>query len=256
MVCLLMKLQVKLWVLSVAASALRQPTLPGSVPSSEADLHTLRRQLGQVAPAQAALGIPNECQCRHGYPQAFAMDPMPSTGRMNSGMIKLTCPLLVRAIDTLEDEGEIARLNENVDRDENWQERVKMAHQAHASARSNLLDEAMRDLLRIRLGDDGADSFVSAGVAASSIDSLDLKCLHAWLGDYLFRGNESLGCEVAEILRTRGVDITGTEGCKAYCDPSNSSSPSPPKPRNKQRLRSRKEIARRKRRKQKEDDTL
>ncbi|CAN0270235.1 unnamed protein product, partial [Discosporangium mesarthrocarpum] len=40
--------------------------------------------------------------CRHGFPQAFGF--YPSSHRISSGLFRLSCPMLVQAIDTLEKE--------------------------------------------------------------------------------------------------------------------------------------------------------
>ena len=125
-----------------------------------------------------------------------------------------------------------------------------------------------------KLGERGAEAFLSSGVAGASAGSTDdVKCLHAWLGDYLFRGlpaeegegddaaddndiptSISMGHAVVQLLKERGVDISGTESCKPLCDPSSNAAPLPPRPRNKQRLKTGKEIARRKRRRKEDDD--
>jgi hypothetical protein len=175
---------------------------------------------------------------------------------MNSGLLKLSCPLLVRAIDQLEDEGCIAQMNaklvesKNVENTTKLQEAMREAHQVHAQVRLALLDtDEQRLVLQQRLGDQGADFFLLAGVAGASPDAVsDVKCLHAWLGDFLFRGVDAspLGALVAEILEQRGIDIHGNIDCQSFCDPSSSLPASPPMPRNKQRLKTNKERTRRK----------
>jgi len=207
------------------------------------------------------------------------MDPVTSKGRrINSGLIKLSCPHLVRAVDELEDEGSIGMMNGMVEKSDELQRSMVLTHELHAKVRREMLngnnkndvdeeDEnggqgAVGDILRKKLGEKGAESFLSSGVAGASAGSTeDVKCLHAWLGDYLFRGPALLGADdgnvdasvamgytVAQALVERGVDVSGTGGCQSLCDPSSNSLPLPPRPRNKQRLKTGKEIARRKRR--------
>ena len=257
---------------------------PGSQPTTEHDKSVLRRQTGQTAPAEAAIGVPSACSCCHGFPQAFAMDPFPANGRrINSGLVKLSCPHLVRAVDELEDEGGIGAINDIVKGSEELQRSMVLTHELHAKVRRDMLEDvdakmnggdadeqavgAMNDILRQKLGERGAEAFLSSGVAGSSAGSTDdVKCLHAWLGDYLFRGatededdtanvptSIAMGRAVAQRLKERGVDISGTESCRSLCDPSSNAAPLPPRPRNKQRLKTGKEIARRKRRR-KEDE--
>ena len=247
----------------------RSTTFPSSKQTTDRDIAVLRRQTGQTAPANAAIGRPAVCACRHGFPQAFAMDPLPAStggGRLNSGLVKLTCPLLVRAVDALEDEGGIDEFNERLRTDAAWRNSASFAHKLHEEVRNTLLNDEDVDAIRRKLGVRGTDAFMSAGVAGSSAGSIvDAKCLHAWLADYTFRGptiiingkdehdddpghEPLLGRAVAEGLKMRGAETTGTEGCFVLCDPCSNESPSPPRPRNKQRLKTGKETARRRRR--------
>ena len=200
--------------------------------------------------------MPKVCNCQHGFPQVFALDPLPPSGRMNSGLLKLTCPLLVRAVDELEDDGYIHRFNEQVAEDAGLQMSILEAHQEHASARIKMLDEQeIEDALKAKLGEQGSLAFLNSGVAGASSDSVrDVKCLHAWLGDYLFRGAAAspIGDMVAQELSRKGISLVGDPTCHRFCDPSSSIIVEPPKPRNKQRLRTGKEAARRKRRRVKE----
>ena len=202
------------------------------------------------------------------------MDPIPSGGRrINSGLVKLSCPHLVRAVDELEDEGGIGMMNDMVGKSYELQQSMTLTHEFHAKIRREMVHDgvdnengrAVEDILRQKLGERGAEAFLSSGVAGASAGSTeDVKCLHAWLGDYLFRGPASagtedgcssdvdasvaMGCAVAQALIDRGVDVSGTDVCQSLCDPSSNSQPLPPRPRNKQRLKTGKEIARRKRR--------
>lgn len=289
--------------------------------SPSEDAAVFFRQTGQSAPLSALIGKPAGCACRHGVAQAYSLDPMPpppppspssggaragrrrrgATARINSGLLKLTCPALVRAVDELEDSGAMGGLNARLARDGAWREFVEEAHGVHAAARRRFVfgddenDDAPSppssppipekyEVLRSRLGDQGARAFLSAGVAGASpgLEVQDVKCLHAWLADYLFRaenngggddkerGRHPLGEAVLQALRERGVDASGTESCRASCTGaamptdggvgdasswsllSSSSHLPPPVPRNKQRKRGEKESARKQRRKAEE----
>lgn len=246
----------------------RQTCFPKSISADQSDLDVMTRQTGQSGPSQAAMGIPSACQCQHGFPQVFTMDPLPNGKRLNSGLVKLTCPLLVRAVDELEDEGYITQFNDKLccptDRgaDEklpsDLQIAISKAHRVHSSVRSQLIDSREdRDRVLAKLGKRGFESFMTAGVAGASPNALnDVKCLHAWLGDYLFRGPEDspVGDMVVQVLLERGVEVSGNADCKSYCDPKSNLLPEPPIPRNKQRKRSSKELARRRRAKEPGED--
>ena len=241
---------------ALSSSTQRRTFFPNSRPVTKDDLKSMERQTGQKSPCEAAIGVPSTCSCRHGFPQVFAMNPMPTTGRMNSGLVKLTCPLLVNALDALEDKGHIQNLSAELENRPNWQEQVKNTHVKHADVRKELVTDAQREVLRNKLGDRASSSFMESGVAGSTPDSLDVKCLHAWFGDFLFCSREEqqqsspFGREIRNLLIESGTDITGTLTCHAKCDPTSISVASPPNPRNKQRLKTRKEIARRKRKKE------
>jgi hypothetical protein len=247
-----------LWKSAVALSSkhpqsMKKTAFPNSIPALQSDVESFIRQTGQISPAKAAIGVPSSCACRHGFPQAFAMDPIHS-GRVNSGLLKLTCPLLVRAVDSLEDEGMISVFNERLKANNSFQEATDDAHTVHAASRKELLNDEEVDAVRLKLGECGTTAFLEAGVAGASAGSTDVKCLHAWLADSLFRGETPMGKAVAKELVDRGVDMTGILTCNVACDPRSSTTSEPPVPRNKQRLKRGKAIARRKRRKT-EDDT-
>jgi len=248
-------------VCNALSESTRRCFFPNSIETTPSDLQIMLRQTGQAAPTEAAIGVPSSCNCRHGFPQAFAMDPMPATtGRVNSGLVKLTCPLLVNAIDALEDEGMISALSKKMEKVEDWQRSARDIHVEHAQIRKEMIigDAQQMDVLKDRLGENGANAFLNSGVAGSTLDSLDVKCIHAWMGDDLFRfrdggepssASSPLGKAIREGLVEKGVDLFGTVNCSVYCDPNSSLPSAPPNPRNKQRLKSRKEVARRKRKK-------
>lgn len=255
----------------------KHPVFPGAIPiDTNHDVEICINQTGQIAPSNALLGKPSQCKCKFGYTQAFSLDPMPSNklypgskklDRLNSGLLKLTCPLLVSSVDILEDDGFIFFLNSklSVDGEEGNELRKCMndAHKVHAKARSELIfgendiskvnksDNNFR-LLQSKLGEQGAKSFMNAGVAGASVNSMDVKCLHAWLADYLMRGDDTsvehpIGEAIVKALDKRGVDIAGTDTCNQVCSGQCSRSSSDnetisvqvPIPRNRQRKKRR-----------------
>jgi len=266
----------------------KHPQFPGSVPVNSTDIQTLFYQTKQKNPANAVLGKPSTCLCRHRFPQAFSLDPIPfSQNRLNSGLLKLTCPLLVQRIDSLEDDGFMEQINLKLEEEsltEHHKTRrgslladfINHAHKIHSASREALLLTSMDSfdstglspyqIIEKKLGIQGAQYFMEAGVAGAnpSAGKLDVKCLHAWMADYLFRAvtydlltsSESDGSNfvvskdhlIGELIKVAllnsGVDITGTDNCDQVCSGLNSVSESQngsvsvPKPRNKQRKRS------------------
>lgn len=216
----------------------RVSMFPNSRPVSQNDLRVLQRQTGQRNPANAAIGVPTCCSCRHGHPQAFALDPVPrSSGRMNSGLLKLTCPHLVNAVDMLEDAGMIQSFNDHFQGNQTWLRAAAEANNVHAIVRRQQLAPEDWDAIRSKLGPKGVAAFEESGVAGSSPTSSDLKCLHAHLADRLFRGAEAVvGEAVIDSLSLHyGVDISGTPDCANLCDTNSEMLKPPPVPRNKQR---------------------
>jgi hypothetical protein len=246
--------------IALSSSFTKAPKLffPNAVPVTSQDTAVLQKQTGQVAPSLAAIGIPATCKCQHGYPQVFLMNPI-FDKRMNSGLVKLTCPLLVMAIDELEDEGYISKFTEWVQQEEYVQTSVQESHRTHATVRKQLIlsddnnnSTTALQSLTDKLGENGAQAFLNSGIAGASIDKPDVKCLHAWLGDYLYRSTDNvLGGEVAHMLeQERGIPMCGTADCHKFCNPTSTVLVEPPKARNKQRLKTKKERTRRKRNKE------
>eukprot|EP00804_Cyclotella_cryptica_P016704 CCRYP_002008-RA/>CCRYP_002008-RA protein AED:0.02 eAED:0.02 QI:531/1/1/1/0/0/2/690/323 len=265
-------------------STRKRPQFPGAVPVNSTDIQTLLHQTKQENPANAVLGKPSTCQCRHGFPQAFSLDPVPfSQNRLISGLLKLTCPLLVQRIDTLEDDGFMEQINLKLEEEALTTQHEKRSgslladfinhsHKIHSSSRKALLlsstdsfgstDLSPYQIVEQKLGKRGAQYFMDAGVAGAnpSTGKPDVKCLHAWMADYLFRTptDEVIACSerdvsksgvtndhpmgelIKDALLNRGVDITGTDNCYQICSgltsisTSQNGSVSVPTPRNKQ----------------------
>lgn len=55
-------------------------------------------------------------RCRHGFPQAFVFDPVGY--KISSGLFRLSCPLLVKAVDQLEAEGGVETVNARLEEDQ------------------------------------------------------------------------------------------------------------------------------------------
>jgi hypothetical protein len=247
---------------SSSTKAPKQLFFPNAVPVTSQDTAVLQKQTGQVAPGLAAIGVPSTSKCQHGYPQVFLLNPIVDNKRMNSGLVKLSCPLLVRAIDEMEDEGYISKFTEWVQQEEKVQTSVQESHNIHATVRKQLIRSDDNDnnnstttalqSLTDKLGENGAQAFLNSGIAGASIDKPDVKCLHAWLGDYLYRSTDNiLGEEIAHVLeQERGIPMCGTADCHKFCNPTSTVLVEPPKPRNKQRLKTKKELTRRKRNKE------
>jgi len=190
----------------------------------------------------------------------------------------------VSSVDLLEDDGFMkdvnSKLAEHEGEDNEWMTCMNDAHKVHAETRKELIfgrgsekiDDSSSSIqkLQSKLGERGAEAFLGAGVAGASPSAtpVDVKCLHAWLADYLFRkvdnsgisGNvdggaddltadHAIGDAIIKALEKRGIDISGTDTCHEVCSGCSSSSKSSsdasilavqvPIPRNKQRRKRR-----------------
>lgn len=81
-------------------------------PPTVEDLRCIEeRQLRHKAGDVVAVSPP----CRHGFPQAFAFHPVGY--KISSGLFRLSCPLLVKAIDKLEEDGGLEDVNDQLEVD-------------------------------------------------------------------------------------------------------------------------------------------
>jgi len=252
---------------AAVAAAFRPPPDPELVAASrlsmeelnETDMATLVRQLG-YRPTPLGVGA----RCRHGFPQAFVWDPltqqeaarkeMRKDMRMpvTSGLFRLTCPLLVKAIDEWEAEGAVVELNMevNIDRDEKEGTGLETMHDdlvevntRHAQARRALVGERVYESMRNdpagvtvepkrkRSGAPAAtvaptrealaELLLDSGVAGMSPNKAEVKCLHAQVADHLCRSRSNpVAQRILEGLVDRGVAVDGDDVCRQQCDSS------------------------------------
>ena len=113
------------------------------------------RQLGHKMDALFGCGT----RCKHGFPQAVAYDPvcrppwvingkvLERKTKLESALFRLTCPLLVQAIDEWEAEGAVKEINREVQASEQLSEWLATAHAEHAQARREVIGERTRAAL-------------------------------------------------------------------------------------------------------------
>ena len=112
---------------------------------------------------------------------------------MNSGLLKLTCPLLINPIDQLEDDGYSVKFTSQVEAKEEWKESCQTRHPTHAVARKAVLkatstandSDSSLSILRQELGEKGAGAFLDSGIAGATVDKPNVKCLHCVDGGLL-----------------------------------------------------------------------
>jgi len=180
--------------------------------------------------------VPEHCvlgagaSCRHGYLQAFAWNPVQLEGpdnkltRIHSSLFRLSCPLLVKAIDEWEAQGAVKSINEEARGDESGKLAADLntAHLQHIVARK----EVIGDNLEVAMANASAtqaqvmENIMASGIAGQTLEKTDIKCLHAQVADTLCRSRSNkIGELILERLAARGVDVDGNDGCCEQCNP-------------------------------------
>lgn len=158
-------------------------------------------------------------RCRHGWPQALVYDPIFASGRL-ADTVRLTCPLLVEAIDKYEKAGAIQRLNDHLLADRAWQEELLNINVAHRDLRRQLVEHREEELSNARslMGGEVVDIVMETGLASMRLNSTDVKCLHAHVADELTRGGNIIGQQVLQDLTAGNFDVSGTNTCCDHCN--------------------------------------
>jgi len=188
-------------------------------------------------------------RCIHGYPQAYGNHPV--AHKINSGLFRLTCPLLVQAIDTWENEGgvremsdlvrsgarissskNITRVEKRNDNELTWMDQFRKVNNDNAKIRKSVIESYPGgwEKVQSKLGEENSERFLESGIAGLGRNSgvADVKCLHAHVADHLCRGTSpeesnlnilTLGNEILRRLtEQRGVSIDGSgEACWKQC---------------------------------------
>lgn len=180
----------------------------------------VRRQMGHRP--RLALGVVR--RCRYGYPQVLLFAPLLVGEKRispNSTLCWLSCPLLVREVDRIEKEGEIERFEHLCSVDASLREALAEAHRVTAQIRTELLPQEWRERLA---QERPRDHWIVTETGIAGITRPDhVKCLHAHLADYLARGHNPVGREVARRFEDEGIPVEGTETCWRYCTPEGAS---------------------------------
>eukprot|EP00591_Stephanopyxis_turris_P001573 CAMPEP_0195512702 /NCGR_PEP_ID=MMETSP0794_2-20130614/4572_1 /TAXON_ID=515487 /ORGANISM="Stephanopyxis turris, Strain CCMP 815" /LENGTH=286 /DNA_ID=CAMNT_0040640549 /DNA_START=135 /DNA_END=995 /DNA_ORIENTATION=- len=162
------------------------------------------------------------CRCTHGFPQAFGFHPIER--KVSSGLFRLSCPLLVKAIDEWERQGGVREMSDLVRASPDLREDFEKTLQRTAAVRRSVVDSFPGGLEKVqsKLGDN-SERYLSSGIAGISQGQVDdVKCLHAHAADHLSRsdGGNDIGKEVLRRLREdRGVSVYGDRDCWKQCDP-------------------------------------
>jgi len=165
-------------------------------------------------------------RCRHGWPQAIVYDPLyretPGKNHRLGDTTRLTCPLLVSAIDKLEKGGAMEHYNERLNPGAEWDSELPRINEAHRLLRLELIGDRSTELAEVReqLGDRAYDIAIRSGMASLRPEAKpDVKCLHAQTADELCRdGNNRIAQKVLRDLEDQGVPVNGTDECCDNCN--------------------------------------
>lgn len=125
-----------------------------------------------------------ERRCRYGYPQVVLVYPL-IEGKPFPTIFWLTCPFLTKAIDHLEADGWIKRMEGLLEEDEALAARLQEAHHAYIAERYSLLTEEDRGYLK----EAGIlKSLLERGIGGSA-NFKRVKCLHLHVAHALARAN-------------------------------------------------------------------
>ena len=146
--------------------------------------------------------------------------------RLESGLFRLSCPLLVKAIDEWERKGAVADINAELATCEGdaaeLAAHLDEAHAEHSLARKEIVGDRL-ERVRHEAQEQGSeialDRVLDSGIAGQTRSKLDIKCVHAQLADHLCRsGSNKLASELIGRLEARGTPVSGDDNCCAQCD--------------------------------------
>lgn len=165
-------------------------------------------------------------RCRHGWPQAILYDPLYREKAGKSYRLgdttRLTCPLLVTAIDKLEKSGAMETYNERLLQGADWDGELQKVNEAHRLLRLQLIGDRPSELSEVErlLGADAFAIAMRSGLASLRPEAKpDVKCLHAQVADELVRGgNNVIAQQVLKDIEDQGVPVNGSRECCDNCD--------------------------------------
>jgi hypothetical protein len=174
---------------TILGSDLITKYLPNSTIPLADDLRCIRDR--QVFGAIDGIFAVESSRCKYSYPQAFIRFPVGT--RISSGMLRLSCPLLVKAIDEWEADGGIEYLNLQVSKNESLRNNFNETNLAWKNIRINSVNKNEIETIRKAFGDEGCENILNCGIIGVSQNKTDdIKCIHAHVADYLLRGGEYL----------------------------------------------------------------
>ena len=153
----------------------------------------------------------DKIKCKHGYPRAYVYYPLGKNKKYYSGHLRLTCPLLVKAIDDYEDNGGIREINLEVAENPSLKINFAETNAAWINIRRECMTPSDVALVKQRYGDNFDQLCGEAGILGL-MSTDDVKCLHAHVADHIMRGCNKIGEIALATLENKGVEINGCAG--------------------------------------------
>ena len=160
------------------------------------------RQVGR--PARGTFAVEN-ARCKYGFPQAFVQYPVGKS--ISSGMIRLSCPHLVKAVDVVEAEGGLDSFDSklaNEAEDGLLRSSFNSTNLTWISIRKDAVSMKDRDYVQKKLGIEGSKFLMESGIIGCTIGKIQVKCLHAHIADHLMRGTNEIGAQALDVLTKKG----------------------------------------------------
>ncbi|ADL11657.1 DUF501 domain-containing protein [Acetohalobium arabaticum] len=151
--------------------------------------------------------------CQEGYPQVLVTYPVLEEKdelKLFPTTYWLSCPKLVEEIFSLESEGLIQQVQEEIMADSNKEQELTAAHRNYAQKRVGLLKDS--DLTKLKEEYPGRWKVVSQSGVGGIMEKEGIKCLHTHYADYLVNRHNPVGKIVDELLEDRFLD-SSLDGC-------------------------------------------
>ncbi len=187
----------------------------GIVPNNDDILCIKDRQLESDHMMKDIFAVDKD-KCKYGRPRAHLRHII--SNQISSGIVRLTCPHLVKAIDKLESDGKIDSIN-NLLKDENSEEGKALVESFRKTnnfwhdLKGKMLSEEDKVYLQKKMSTEAYDNLISSGLIGITRDKLDdVKCLHAQTADYILRRDNLIGEKVIKELELNGIKENGCSG--------------------------------------------
>lgn len=162
---------------------------------SRTDIEIVSNQLGRSA--RGIIGV--EGRCQFSLPQVVKTASFIEAGKPFPTLFWLTCPVKIKAVARLEDEGWAGMLQAKLGQDPALKAKLAQAHEEYKGLRHCLAEQ------------DGHPVFKTGIGGVKGIDGI--KCLHAHYAHFLATGSNPIGEMVAKRL-----EATSGLSCKRRCD--------------------------------------